>query len=238
MHHFSDACQSGYGQCSYVRLVNENGDSHCTLLMGKSRVAPLKQISIPRMELTAATISARMSRYLQEELRYENIKEYFWVDSMVVLGYVNNPVKRFHVFVANRIQQILDVSDVSTWLHVESNQNPSDLASRGISVKKLIADSKWWNGPEFLQCKGAYEPPEVSYVPNNETDALLKHEMKKATAFITVEKENTVGYNFDIDRLDIFSSWFKAKRAVANCIRFCHKLRKVDCANNLEVENL
>nr|XP_039271502.1 uncharacterized protein LOC120345955 isoform X3 [Styela clava] len=238
MHHFSDACQSGYGQCSYVRLVNENGDSHCTLLMGKSRVAPLKQISIPRMELTAATISARMSRYLREELRYENIKEYFWVDSMVVLGYVNNPVKRFHVFVANRIQQILDVSDVSTWLHVESNQNPSDLASRGISVKKLIADSKWWNGPEFLQCKGAYEPPEVSYVPNNKTDALLKHEMKKATAFITVEKENTVGYNFDIDRLDIFSSWFKAKRAVVNCIRFCHKLRKVDCANNLEVENL
>ncbi|XP_077975823.1 uncharacterized protein LOC144431922 [Styela clava] len=238
MHHFSDACQSGYGQCSYVRLVNENGDSHCTLLMGKSRVAPLKQISIPRMELTAATISARMSRYLREELRYENIKEYFWVDSMVVLGYVNNPVKRFHVFVANRVQQILDVSDVSKWLHVESNQNPSDLASRGISVKKLIADSKWWNGPEFLQCKGAYEPPEVSYVPNNKTDALLKHEMKKATAFITVEKENTVGYNFDIDRLDIFSSWFKAKRAVANCIRFCHKLRKVDCANNLEVENL
>ena len=57
LNNFSDACQSGYGQCSYIRFVNDKAQIHCCLLIGKSRVTPLKFISIPRLELTAAVLS-------------------------------------------------------------------------------------------------------------------------------------------------------------------------------------
>ena len=68
LHHFSDACESGYGQSSYIRLLNPYGQVHCTLLIGKSRVAPLKFVSIPRLELTAATLSVKISKMLKNEL--------------------------------------------------------------------------------------------------------------------------------------------------------------------------
>ena len=90
IHHFSDASMIGYGQCSYLRLRNEEGDIHCALIMAKSRVAPTKVTTIPRLELTAAVISVKTSNVLKEELGYADAKEYFWTDSKVVIGYINN----------------------------------------------------------------------------------------------------------------------------------------------------
>ncbi|XP_053391972.1 uncharacterized protein LOC128554687 [Mercenaria mercenaria] len=73
LHHFSDASSVGYGQCSYIRLVNHENTVHCALLMGKSRVIPLKPITIPRLELVAAVLSVKIGNLLQQELRYEDI---------------------------------------------------------------------------------------------------------------------------------------------------------------------
>ena len=63
--------------------------------MGKYRVAPTKITTIPRLELTAAVVSAKVSEMVQEELHYANLKQYFWTDSKVVLGCINNDAKRF-----------------------------------------------------------------------------------------------------------------------------------------------
>lgn len=112
LHHFSDASTTGYGQCSYVRLVDDKGQIHCSLIMGKARVAPLKMVTIPRLELTAAVVSVRVSEMLRQELQYESVEEIFWTDSKVVLGYIKNGSKRFHVFVANRVQQIRTIRSV------------------------------------------------------------------------------------------------------------------------------
>ena len=79
LHHFSDASSQGYGQCSYIRLIGQNG-VHCALLMAKARVAPLKVVTIPRLELTAAVVSASISASLQKELDLNIDKEYFWTD--------------------------------------------------------------------------------------------------------------------------------------------------------------
>ena len=102
MHYFSDASVEGYGQCSYLRLINEHDQVHCSFVVGKARVTPLKHKTIPRLELAAATTSARMSEFVRNELEYPEIQEFFWTDSRVVLGYINNEAKRFHVYVANR----------------------------------------------------------------------------------------------------------------------------------------
>ena len=75
LHHFSDASTTGYGQCTYLRIVNKFQRVHCSLLMGKSRVAPMKSVTIPRLELTAATVSTRISSILKVELGYTDIED-------------------------------------------------------------------------------------------------------------------------------------------------------------------
>ena len=74
LHHFSNACKNGYGQASYIRLVDEGGRIHCSLVMGKARVAPLKYISIPRMELVATILSVKLPALLRKELQYPDMK--------------------------------------------------------------------------------------------------------------------------------------------------------------------
>ncbi|MCG8033352.1 MAG: hypothetical protein JAZ03_14395, partial [Candidatus Thiodiazotropha taylori] len=101
MHHFSDASTSGYGQCSFLRLIDDSDQVHCSLLMGKSRVTPLKPITIPRLELSAALLSVKIGSSLEQELDFKglSLSHFYWTDSKVVLGYLSNEARRFHVFI-------------------------------------------------------------------------------------------------------------------------------------------
>ncbi|XP_053398928.1 uncharacterized protein LOC128556932 [Mercenaria mercenaria] len=216
LHHFSDASSTGYGQCSYIRLVNAEGSVHCSFLFGKSRVIPLKPITIPRLELSAALLSIRVSLLLEQELDLESVKHFYWTDSRVVLGYIANESKRFHVFVANRIQQIRDHSEVSQWKYVESAQNPADIASRGVNPEELTSNSPWFVGPDFLWS---------GTLPNAEIEAEVHAadpEVKCVKTLATGVKE--IQYPCMIDRLSYFSDWHRAKRAFALCLRFRDKL--------------
>ena len=108
LHHFLDASCEGYGQCSYLRLVDDSNRIHCSLIIRKFHVTPLKQVSIPRLELTAAIVSIKVSTMLQDEPDHKNVLDIYWMDSKVVLGWVNNKARWFHVFVSNCVQQIRD----------------------------------------------------------------------------------------------------------------------------------
>ena len=219
LHHFSDASTTGYGQCSYVRLVDDKGQIHCSLIMGKARVAPLKMVTIPRLELTAAVVSVRISDMLRQELQYESVEEIFWTDSKVVLGYIKNDSKRFHVFVANRVQQIRDQTSPSQWRHVETKCNPADDASRGITAKELVESSRWISGPEFL-----WTPEDQWPQPLENQDLVTPSddpEVKKVTSYATSTQEQ---WNL-AESLSYFSDWHRACRAVAICLRYKQKLR-------------
>ena len=229
LHHFSDASDLAYGQCSYVRLINENDDVSCALVIGKARVAPLnKQVSVARLELTAAVVSARMSRFLKDELKYENAVEYFWVDSMVALGWIKNEARRFHVYVANRVQTIHDYTDVNSWFYVPSALNPSDDASRGISVQQFCEDSRWLVGPDFLREKGAFVPAETPFRPCDEEKAEFEKEMRKATAFASTVVPSSFAFPIlDPETLSRFSRWIVCVRSIAVVLNFLEKLRKM-----------
>ena len=95
LHHFSEACESEYGQSSYIRLLNESGQVHCPLLIRKSRVTPLKFVPFPKLELIAPTLSVKISKMLKNELDIHVDDEIFWTDSKVALGYINSGVCRF-----------------------------------------------------------------------------------------------------------------------------------------------
>ena len=204
LHHFSDASMTGYGQCSYLRLVDEHGKVHCSLVMGKARVTPLKITTIPRLELTAAVVSLRVSAMLRQELDEKDIKEFFWTDSKVVLGYISNDARRFHVFVANRVQQIRDRTTPDQWRYVRSEENPADHASRGLSAKELTV-SNWFQGPSFLWEREIPDEDGVKELSPDDPEVKTVH--VKTTQ---VETKNLL-----LDRIDRFSDWSRATRAVA-----------------------
>ena len=111
IHIFSDASNVGYGSVAYQRLCDNEGRTHCSFLMGKTRLAPIKAVTVPHLELTAATVSVRLAEIIKKELhdKAETIQYH------TVLRYIANNQKRFHVYVANRVQLIRNLSDPNQW---------------------------------------------------------------------------------------------------------------------------
>ena len=122
LHPFSDASAQGYGCSSYLRCVNKYGQVHMQLIMSKNKVAPLKTCTLPRLELQAAVLSIKVDGLLKRELELPVIQTYFWSDSEIVLKYINNESRRFHVFVANRISFIRQHTDQQQWIILMVNQ--------------------------------------------------------------------------------------------------------------------
>lgn len=217
LHHFSDASTEGYGQCSYLRLVDTRNRVNCSLVMGKARVTPLKPITIPRLELTAALVSVRVSEVLSRELRYEEVEEVFWTDSKVVQAYIHNDARRFHTFVANRVQQIRERTVPEQWKYVDGKNNPADDASRGLSPKDLLQPSRWLRGPSFLwEPRDSWKNLEKSMPESLQPD---DKEVRKASTLTTYTTNQEQSATL-LQRLEYFSSWFRAKRAVALCLRY------------------
>ncbi|XP_057713144.1 uncharacterized protein LOC130929733 isoform X2 [Corythoichthys intestinalis] len=222
LHSFSDASVSGYGVCSYLRTVTKSGEVHCTLVMGKARGAPTKVTTIPRLELSAAVVATRTASFLKRELEIPDIQEYYWTDSKVVLGYINNDARRFHVFVANRIQQIRSSTEPSQWRYVSSELNPADHASRGIMTRELV-ESNWFTGPCFLWQK-ELPKDDVKLKEINTEDPELK-----VTHVFTVQAKEE---KYVTERLQKFSDWTRAVKAIARLRRYVKSAKNSKVMSN------
>ena len=212
------------GQCFYPRLKNDKGCIHCSFVIGKARVAPLKHVTVPRLELTAAVVSVKTSAQLQQELDYEGVEEVFWTDSKVLLGYIANETRRFHIFVGNRVQQIQEHSSPDQWLYVDTKSNPAGHASRGLNPQGL-QKSSWLTGPAFLW-------KDKSCWPVNETNEIFSlsegdPEVKSKVALVT---STDTFFASLANRLKYFSDYHRAKKAVALCLLYIQKLKeRVKC---------
>ncbi|XP_074624723.1 uncharacterized protein LOC141882778 [Acropora palmata] len=186
--------------------------------MGKARRAPLKPVTIPRLELTAALTSVRVSRTLGLELSYAGLEEVFWTDSKVVQGYIYNEACRFHTYVANRVQQVRDHTQPEQWKYVDSDNNPADDASRGLSPKDLLKASRWLRGPTFL-----WEPHDGWQDFDDEPPTLHADdkEVKKTTVLNTV----TIEPSYVLEVVKRFSNWFRAKRVLGRCLNITRTWR-------------
>ena len=214
LHHFSDASNVGYGTCSYLRYKNDNGQVHCSLVMAKARVAPTKLTSIPRLELSAAVVSARISVMLKNELEMQVDEEFFWTDSQVVLAYINNEARRFHVFVANRVQLIRENTNPNQWYYIDTAENPADHASRGLQASD-ISSTNWLSGPKFLWEQELYPKTQLS------TELLVGDpEVKAIQVFATKHEPSQPNI---LSRLSRFSSWTRLLKVVARIKRLKSK---------------
>lgn len=115
LHHFADASEDGFGTATYLIQRGTDNRVHCAFVFGKARVSPLKHISIPRLELTAATLAVQIDKMLRKELQLPLEDSVFWTDSTTVLKYIGNETSRFHTFVANRVSKIRHASSISQW---------------------------------------------------------------------------------------------------------------------------
>ena len=220
LHHFADASQEGYGAVTYLRIENSRGAVKCSFVMGKSRIAPMKSVTIPRMELSAAVTAVKLNNACQVELTLPIEETRFWTDSTCVLKYLKNEDKRFQTFVANRISVIRETSSLEQWHYVNTDDNPADDASRGVSAAQL---HRWINGPTFLQ-----QP--ISAWPQPPEDINLKiapddPEVRKEAAAFTCE---TVCSDILTTTISRCSSWSRLRRVVAWVLRYkSNLLRRV-----------
>lgn len=118
--------------------------------MGKTRNAPIREWTIPRLELQAAVLASCLSKRILRELDLPVGQTFCWSDSMTSLQYIKNETRRFQTFVANRVAEIHEPSSPEQWHHIPGVMNPADDGSRGVSAQYFHAGCRWWSGPKFL----------------------------------------------------------------------------------------
>ena len=218
LHVFCDASQKAFGAVAYLRMSCADGTNAISFIASRTRLAPLKQLTIVRLELQAAVLGVRLANFVKGELSCSLDEVFLWTDSSVVLRFLRNESRRFHTFVANRIAEIQDSSEAGQWHHVPGELNPADVCSRGMSGPGLQTCSLWWSGPEFLT-KGREEWP-----PEHVTSSLSAEDAEvKTPREVVFAAQISEGPLVDPSR---YSSWVKYKRTVAWILRFCENTRR------------
>lgn len=204
-HGFCDASERAYASALYIRI--ELGSSvSVSLVSSKTKVAPIKTLSIPRLELCGALLLAEMIDGTVPNLGVENWKLFCWTDSTIVLSWLAKPPCCWMTFVANRVAKIIEVIDPIHWRHVESESNPADLASRGVPPQDLLENDLWWHGPTWLKTAPDLWPNQITI----DCSELEKKPIKVNFAYFQ---------NYE-DVLERFSSFSRALRVLTYALRF------------------
>ena len=177
IHAFSDASNTAYAAVVYTRSSYENGNVQVRLVASKSRVAPIKKQSIPRLELLGGVILARLVNTLKRSIP-GHCRIFYWVDSTTVLCWIKND-KGWKQYVSHRVEEIRRLTNRDDWRHCPGTTNPADLPSRGMSGPDLSTAQTWWNGPQFLLLPESEWPvcPTTSTIDAAATVELVKDQV-------------------------------------------------------------
>ncbi|XP_046387356.1 uncharacterized protein LOC124156925 [Ischnura elegans] len=160
LHGFADASKSAYAAVLYLRTDSECSGSVFTvkLIQAKTKVSPLRTLSIPRLELCAVHLLAKLINQNRIMFESELLEIHLWTDSQDVLYWLRDHPSRWPTFVANRCSDIHSLVPNVKWHHVGTKFNPADLASRGCSPSTLRDQKLWWSGPSWLSKHEKYWP--------------------------------------------------------------------------------
>ncbi len=231
LHVFADASDEACAAAAYiVTHYNDGSRPTARLLLSKAKVAPLKKLTVPRLELVAATLAVSLVTCVARTFSIPLADCHCWVDSVNVLCWIRNDSRALSTFVGNRVAQIQRATLISNWRHVESHRNPADLPSRGALAASFASNSLWWNGPRFLTNEES--PPDL---PPVVSAPQASQELKKGTQFAfintaTLAPPSILRDHYDVTRDDFpikakdFSSFHRLIRVLAWCRRTKHKV--------------
>ncbi|XP_055632399.1 uncharacterized protein LOC129772895 [Toxorhynchites rutilus septentrionalis] len=213
LHIFVDASEFAFGSVAYFRVVT-HGVVRCSLVMSRSKVAPLKKQSIHRLELMAAVLGARMQQAILTNHTYKVQRTFLWTDSKTVLSWIRSDQHNYKQFVAFRVGEILELTKLANWFWIPSKINVADTLTKWGQGPPLESNSQWFKGPNFL-----YET-ENSW-PSRNLPPLNTDEERKAHVLHhdVVVTEPVI----DVQRI---SNWNRLVRIVAQVERFISNLRR------------
>lgn len=213
---FCDASERGYAAVVYLVTTFHN-DINITLLASRSRVAPLKKINVPRLELCAAHLLAKLVQSLHTQLSDLPLgPAVAFSDSTIALAWIAGEPHRWKTFVANRVSEIQDIIPSPRWLHVSTDDNPADCASRGLLPKELCTHELWWTGPLWLKEPLHKWPITIAPEVNN---SIITAEARDAPSFTLLSPSPSDEF------IERFSSLDRLKRVIAYCFRFISNIR-------------
>ena len=220
LHGFADASKKAY--CAVIYFVYQTSTgTYSKMLTSKTRVAPLKELSIPRLELIACLILAKLMSTVKNALNSQVSvqKTKLWSDSMTALYWIMNQGE-WKQFVSHRVNEIVKLSKKEDWGHCPSEQNPADTGSRGSLAVELKGNEMWWHGPSWLIQPEDLWPRQKSLVPTIET---CEEERKVAVMTITVNEPCGIEKVVEINK---YSTLRKLYRVTAWVTRFCHNISR------------
>lgn len=182
IHAFCDASQNAYAGVIYIRTVTPSGTAHASLVMAKTLVAPRKTMTIPRSELNGALIVDRLCSYVKQVLKYRIQRTICWTDSSAALHWNRGIVGHYKQCVANRANEVNNLTKPQCWRCCPSDDNPTDLPYRGFTATPLISCDHWWNGPSWLS------QPECQWP----SDLKTKENIKEEDRIFSIMKVNSV----------------------------------------------
>ena len=211
---FPDASQEALGACAYARQRKDDNTYTVKFIAAKSRVSPLKQLTIPRLELQAAVLASRLAKSIQQKSRIQFKDVKFFTDSTITLGWIQSPSRSFKPFVSSRVGEIQSDTDPNQWKHIPSEDNVAEDLSRGIRIDEL--QGRWKNSPEFLYLPESQWP--ITTAPPVPNADMERRQMQILTAVTAPKVSNAIDPRK-------FSSWRKLIRVTARIRRLVVKIR-------------
>ncbi|XP_062557391.1 uncharacterized protein LOC134222264 [Armigeres subalbatus] len=224
-HVFVDASEAAYSALIYFRVIGSEGVAECALVSAKTKVAPLKYVSIPRLELMAAVLGVRLLAFVRENHTVKINRCIYWSDSEVTLAWIRSEHRKYRPFVACRVGEILSATSVKEWRYVPSKLNVADDATKWSVESCPKLSGRWFNGPPFLRQSEIMWPKQKNIdTTNEELRACFLH-----------QDVSTLRSPIKFER---FSKWGRLLRTTAYVIRFISKLRRKEITENCSNSNL
>lgn len=225
LHGFCDSSEKAYGSCIYIKSTDAMGNCIVNLVSSKSKVAPIKNVTLPRLELCAAVTLAKLVAKTVTALKLNINKTYLWSDSTITLNWLKSSPLKWKTFVANRVTEIQNLTTPNDWYHVKSLENPADLISRGTTAENLLNSCLWWHGPEWLTKTQVYPINSDQNIKINISN--MPEVRKKAiSTFIATE-------NYFESVINNFSSYERLLRVVSYCRRYVSNLKSKNRSEEL-----